>query len=330
MGVSVLAVGLWLGVGWTAVSAEDLSVPPAPERPVASTRSTAPTGQAGRSEQRAESDGRLSPLERLKRRSPEKRWAERAKEWLPTATERRHAKKQRRTARKTEVTAQAASGSSPSAAAPPFPDESVKLLPASAVEKRWSEYVSFRQPQPPQQYPEPARDPKQLKKITEILPYEDYEPDPETRRNNPCANLCPRPKDPRCQAKSDQTALVCPEEIRFAREPFKGRTFQERLFPWVASNIHYNPLYFEDVPLERYGHSHGDLIQPFVSVAKFGVQLVGLPYQMTIDPVRKKIYPLGYYRPGDCAPKKYYQIPFNLEAALREAGVWTALVFIFP
>ena len=86
----------------------------------------------------------------------------------------------------------------------------------------------------------------------------------------------------------------------------------------------------EDPALERYGHVHHQCVQPFVSVARFGVQLAGLPYQMTIDPVCKKMYNLGYYRVGECAPKKYYRIPWNTHAAVNEAAVWTGLIYVFP
>jgi hypothetical protein len=51
---------------------------------------------------------------------------------------------------------------------------------------------------------------------------------------------------------------------------------------------------------------------------------------MTIDPIYKKRYSLGYYRPGEYAPKKLYQIPLNLDAAIVEAGVVTGLFFLIP
>ena len=179
-------------------------------------------------------------------------------------------------------------------------------------------------------YPEPIRDPKKLKKVTDIQPYYDYEPDPESLEGDPCKNLCPRPGSPPCPPSEESAAPTCPEEVALSQEPYEGRSFPDQVFSWAASNLYHNPLYFEDVPLERYGHTHGDVIQPFVSVGKFGVQLLGLPYAMTIDPVRKKMYTLGWYQPGECGPKKYYQIPWNLEAALRTGAVWTGLVFLFP
>ena len=57
-------------------------------------------------------------------------------------------------------------------------------------------------------------------------------------------------------------------------------------------------------------------------------QLLGLPYQMTIDPMWKKMYPLGYYRPGECAPKLHYQVPWNTRAAINQANANANLTVI--
>jgi hypothetical protein len=93
--------------------------------------------------------------------------------------------------------------------------------------------------------------------------------------------------------------------------------------------MYHHPIYFEDVPLERYGHTRHYLIQPLFSNAKFALQLVGLPYQMAIYPVCSRQYSLGYYRPGEQAPYLCYQIPLNLKAAIVEAGVISGAYFIF-
>ena len=54
------------------------------------------------------------------------------------------------------------------------------------------------------------------------------------------------------------------------------------------------------------------------------------PYQMTIDPILKKTYSLGWYRPGEPAPMLLYQVPWNAEAAAAQAGVMTGLFFLVP
>ncbi len=177
--------------------------------------------------------------------------------------------------------------------------------------------------------PEPVTSPMQLKRISEIQPFYDYKP-ASAIEGEVCWDLCPRPDGMPCKADKAGNMPECPSEFRLSDAAYSNRMYSDCLYQWRASDQWFNPLYFEDPGLERYGHAHHELVQPFVSVARFGVQLVGLPYQMTIDPVRKKMYNLGYYRAGECAPKKYYRIPWNTHAAIAEAGVWTGLVFIFP
>jgi len=175
-----------------------------------------------------------------------------------------------------------------------------------------------------ERYAEPTRNPRDLRKVTEILPFADYEPDPEVAKDDPCLYRCPRPDGAPCKAYPPGETPVCPEEIKLSDEAYVGRALPETSYTWEASNLFHNPLYFEDAALERYGHTHHCLVQPFASVGK------GLPYQATIDPICKEMYTLGWYRPGECAPKKCYQIPWNWDAAAVEAGAVTGMFFIFP
>jgi hypothetical protein len=185
-----------------------------------------------------------------------------------------------------------------------------------------------------------------FKKISEIRPYFDYEPDAETLKQDRCFNLCPRPGSPDCpecetpEGEPGTGGLVCPEcpvelDLRdSSRYTGQAIDFPVRNFPhihycWEPTNLYSLPLYFQDPCLERYGHTRHYLIQPVFSGALFAVQFLGLPYQMSIDPVWKKRYALGWYRPGQYVPYKYYQIPWNTQAALTEAGVVTGAYFLF-
>ena len=100
--------------------------------------------------------------------------------------------------------------------------------------------------------------------------------------------------------------------------------------PWDAPNYFHYPLYFEDPALERYGHTQHPLVQPIASIGRFGVQLLSMPYQMTIDPPCREVYSLGWYRPGECAPKLHYQIPLDAKAAVVQVATVTGLVFLVP
>ena len=97
---------------------------------------------------------------------------------------------------------------------------------------------------------------------------------------------------------------------------------------WQASNVSHNPLYFEDSGLERNGHSFSDVVQPFVSVGKFGAQVVALPYSIALDPVWQRETPLGHYRPGECAPKRHLALPINGRAAVVAAATYTGIIYL--
>ncbi len=122
----------------------------------------------------------------------------------------------------------------------------------------------------------------------------------------------------------------CPEQQPLPEFGMKDRNAVDLAYCWDASNLHHTPLYFEDVVLERYGHTYCEPVQSIVSAGKFGVDLIGLPYQMALAPIHKREYPLGYYRPGDPAPYKAYQIPWNRDAAFKAAYFYTGMSFIVP
>ena len=109
-----------------------------------------------------------------------------------------------------------------------------------------------------------------------------------------------------------------------------ARQSSPAVLQWAPTNLYHYPLYFEDPALERYGHTYHPIVQPFASAGRFATQLVGIPYQMTLHPVHSRQYTLGYYRPGECAPKKHYQIPFNEEAAIMQAAAMAGFFLIFP
>ena len=111
-----------------------------------------------------------------------------------------------------------------------------------------------------------------------------------------------------------------PSECSLADEAFQPRNWLASTLTWKASALCHKPLYFEEVALERYGHSVGPIKQPFVSGAHFFGSLAALPYQMGIHPPNECQYALGYYRPGSCAPWLVPPFPVSLRGALAEAG----------
>lgn len=115
----------------------------------------------------------------------------------------------------------------------------------------------------------------------------------------------------------------------FEAPQFAGRNFCPTLFTWKATGTCHKPLYFEDVQLERYGHSWNPVVQPFVSAAHFFVSVPLLPYKMGLTPPNECIYTLGYYRPGSCAPYMFEPIPLSVRAAAYQAVGATAFAFWF-
>lgn len=161
-----------------------------------------------------------------------------------------------------------------------------------------------------------------LKPLANILPHYDYTPS----GADPYSRLCPRPPEAPADGKYD----LCPDEHPLGNEGNLARAFGATDFMWTASNLYHNPLYFEDPNLERYGQTHG-VLQPAASIGRFGLQLVGLPYQMALDPPCRWEYTLGWYRPQEiCTPRKKSRIPLNAKAAATSAAAYTGLIFIFP
>ena len=76
-------------------------------------------------------------------------------------------------------------------------------------------------------------------------------------------------------------------------------------YRWQAPCIRYQPLYFEDIALERYGQCRSGLVQAIASSGHFFKSAALLPFHMRHDPPYSCEYPLGYCRPGNCAPETY-------------------------
>ena len=75
-----------------------------------------------------------------------------------------------------------------------------------------------------------------------------------------------------------------------------------KVFAWAAPDIRYQPLYFEDVALERYGQTAGPHIQCYISAVNFFADFVLLPHQMRHDCPGSCDHPLGFCRPGNTTP----------------------------
>ncbi len=99
-------------------------------------------------------------------------------------------------------------------------------------------------------------------------------------------------------------------------------------YHWAASELCSQPLYFEDVSVERYGRT--SCVQSFCSGAKFFGSIAILPYKIGVDPACVPIYTLGYERPGNCAPAVCEQLPFSVRGTVLQTGAVTGVGALFP
>ncbi len=121
-----------------------------------------------------------------------------------------------------------------------------------------------------------------------------------------------------------------PSECTLGYERYQPRQPVPATFAWKAASVYHKPLYFEEVQLERYGHSARPLVQTALSGAHFVANIASLPYQMAIHPPWECQYPLGHYRPGDPAPWLVPPVPISVKGGLAEAGTILGAVFVIP
>jgi len=176
-----------------------------------------------------------------------------------------------------------------------------------------------------------------LERVPGMQPPERLQPDELTQGPGPRAMpyACPNPREYVKRLSDISTNIAAepgefPVECGLGDEDFEPRNFQGTVMAWKASALCHKPLYFEDVELERYGQTCSPLFQPLLSASKFFLTIPILPYKFGLEPPCECIYPLGYYRPGSCAPFIIPPVPISVRGALLEAGVWVAGVALVP
>ena len=121
-----------------------------------------------------------------------------------------------------------------------------------------------------------------------------------------------------------------PYECPASTQTLEPRQWPQITYTWKAACLCHKPLYFEQVQLERYGHSWGPYVQPILSGVHFFGTLPILPYKMGIRTPRECVYTLGYYRPGSCAPYMIDPVPFTWRAMMFQGVATTGISFIIP
>ncbi|MDR2438670.1 MAG: hypothetical protein LBE12_04765 [Planctomycetaceae bacterium] len=121
-----------------------------------------------------------------------------------------------------------------------------------------------------------------------------------------------------------------PKECPLPTIPYNGRHFTQTCYQWKASSVCTKAAYFEDVQLERYGHTICPFLQPVISGAKFFLTVPLLPYKMGITPPNECVYTLGHYRVGNCAPYMLDPLPISVRAILFESAAVGGAVALIP
>ena len=98
---------------------------------------------------------------------------------------------------------------------------------------------------------------------------------------------------------------------------------------WQAPMLAHNPLYFEEVNLERHGLSFG-VAQPAVSAGQFLGRTLALPYLMARRPPRSHTYTLGYQRPGNRRHFTWHGPGFTAPASAAEAAALAGVILLIP
>jgi hypothetical protein len=161
----------------------------------------------------------------------------------------------------------------------------------------------------------------------------DPKEDCETALRNLKANRLNRTTSRAILDLAPREAGELPYECTFGNERLaldSGRDWGQTCYTWKASGLCHKPLYFEQAHMERYGHSWGPVLDPVISGAHFFASVPMLPYKMGLEPPCECIYPLGHYRPGNCAPHYVEPFPWSIRAAASEAGALTGLIFAVP
>jgi hypothetical protein len=149
-------------------------------------------------------------------------------------------------------------------------------------------------------------------------------------RERPPGQLTIDIQTPAGEVPQDHAAECWPEIAGLSGENPLVRCWPRFCYRWNATCLAYQPLYFEEINLERHGYGLGYLCQPVVSGAHFFGTVPCLPYLMAVNPPGECIYTLGHYRPGSCPPWQRHWPPASAVGTLSEAGVVTGLVFLIP
>ncbi len=100
----------------------------------------------------------------------------------------------------------------------------------------------------------------------------------------------------------DNAQVLFGTSLPHSRAAMDRLDWPELSFWWAPTEFSHWPLYFDDIPLERYGQTTCRLAQPGLSGVHFFGNVALLPYELLVDLPCSRITQLGDYRSGSDAP----------------------------
>jgi hypothetical protein len=104
------------------------------------------------------------------------------------------------------------------------------------------------------------------------------------------------------EEKKPQPQELSGSSLPYSRAAMNRLDWPELSFWWAPTDFSHWPLYFDDIPLERYGQTTCRLAQPVLSGVHFFGNVALQPYELLVDPLYSRITQLGHYRSGSDAP----------------------------
>ena len=110
---------------------------------------------------------------------------------------------------------------------------------------------------------------------------------------------------------------------------YQARSFAPTMALYRGPNVHYHPLYFEQLALERYGHHLGNLVAPIMAHGLFFAHAATLPYSLGKSHPWDCHNDVCYYKPGDLVPFRIYFPTADPKATMLQATAmalsWTVI-----
>jgi hypothetical protein len=187
-------------------------------------------------------------------------------------------------------------------------------------------------PAPAQELPPPTKPARETNPIGAEMEARTTSPLMIDFRSGPVAKLTTN-IEPRGEKMPTDIATARLEEIAdLSHASVLLRDWMGLRYCWDAPAFCHQPLYFEEVNLERYGYGprYARVFQPVLSGAHFFATVPALPYKMAVDPPWACVSTLGHYRPGSPAPYRVIYPPLSVRGALAEAAVVIGGIVLIP